>query len=127
MLEGLKEFDGDIIEVKKKLVAKYGEDCLKPFSEEELAQKHKTEFLPTYLKGHESTDEFKEFYYGNDLQEQILKQIKEQSVEQYKEEKEAFDRDFPSLSPEKSPPKSGADTGIWEVSHVFRIYSLFRR
>ena len=109
------------METEKKLKEKYGDKCLDPYSEEELVRKAKEEFLPGYLKGKETTDEFKDFYYKNDIQEKIWKQIKEKSIEQYKEESKAFERDFPTLSPDAKPPKQGtsdSNKGAWKAVQV---------
>eukprot|EP01022_Parablepharisma_sp_SALTPOND_P028423 TRINITY_DN70941_c0_g1_i1.p3 TRINITY_DN70941_c0_g1~~TRINITY_DN70941_c0_g1_i1.p3 ORF type:complete len:297 (+),score=43.26 TRINITY_DN70941_c0_g1_i1:750-1640(+) len=107
-----------MVEAKKKLAAKHGEKCFEPLTEEEIAKKSKSEFLPMYLKGKEYTDEFQDFYYNNDIQEQIWKQIKEKTANQHKEEMAAFERDFPALCPEKSPPKSAVDNSVWQVNKI---------
>jgi hypothetical protein len=104
VLEDLKNLDGNILEVKKKLVAKYGKACLEP-AEEEQAKNNKEEFLEGYLKGAKPSEEFNDFFYNNDLQERIWNEIKAQSIEEYKKEAEAFERDFPAL-PSSSTPKS---------------------
>jgi len=121
VLNELKKTDGNIVSLKEIFNKKYGEKIFEPLSEEELAKKAKSEFLPTFSKGKEVTNEFKDFYYNNDMQEQIWKQIKEKTVEQYKQELEQFDKDFPALNnvnPNKSSTKHISEKEAFEITKI---------
>eukprot|EP00826_Nyctotherus_ovalis_P046275 TRINITY_DN5208_c0_g2_i4.p2 TRINITY_DN5208_c0_g2~~TRINITY_DN5208_c0_g2_i4.p2 ORF type:complete len:288 (-),score=102.15 TRINITY_DN5208_c0_g2_i4:473-1336(-) len=96
VLEDLKNLDGNILEMKKKLVEKYGRDCFEP-AEKEEAKKNKQEFLADYLHGTKASEDFSDFFYSNDLQDKLWDQIKAQSIEEHRKEAAAFDKDFPAL------------------------------
>lgn len=108
VLEDLKNFDGNILEVKKKLGEKYGKGCFDS-GEKEEAKKSKEEFLAGYLHGTKASEEFSDFFYSNDLQDQLWEQIKAQSIAEHKKELETFEKNFPALPSTSQPAREKCD------------------
>ena len=105
VLEDLKNMNGNILEVENKIMEKYGKEYLEPIVKNVDSKQVKDEFFDEYTNGAETTEDFKDFFYKNNMQEVIWDQIKQKSAEQYKLEAEEFERNFPALSPEGSKQK----------------------